>query len=153
MKRYWVIAPYDSTQTQIFNKAWEYDLKNGTIAVGWKDLGDVSKMSEAELKSKFEKVYDKDYVERMLTRDCNSIWKFYHQISLEDIIIARRGTKKILGIGTVIGTAFYNEEKGKERVGDLTGNTYFYPNFGHFSEFIYQNIGCNLLGKWGRKCS
>jgi hypothetical protein len=24
---------------------------------------------------------------------------------------------------------------------------------GHFSEFIYQNIGCNLLGKWGRKCS
>ena len=22
-----------------------------------------------------------------------------------------------------------------------------------FSEFIYQNIGCNLLGKWGRKCS
>jgi len=23
---------------------------------------------------------------------------------------------------------------------------------GHFSEFIYQNIGCNLLGKCGRKC-
>jgi len=24
---------------------------------------------------------------------------------------------------------------------------------GHISEFIYQNIGCNLLGKWGRECS
>jgi hypothetical protein len=47
MKRYWVIAPYDSTQTQIFNKAWEYDLKNGTIAVGWKDLGDVSERGQA----------------------------------------------------------------------------------------------------------
>jgi hypothetical protein len=23
----------------------------------------------------------------------------------------------------------------------------------HFSEFIFQNIGCNLLGEWGRKCS
>jgi len=27
------------------------------------------------------------------------------------------------------------------------------PGKRHFSEFIYQNIGCNLLGEWGRKCS
>jgi adenine-specific DNA-methyltransferase len=28
-----------------------------------------------------------------------------------------------------------------------------YARSGHFSEFMFQNIGCNLLGEWGRKCS
>jgi len=39
-KRYWVIAPYDSTYSDIFEKAWKYDLTNGTIAIGWDELGD-----------------------------------------------------------------------------------------------------------------
>jgi len=123
MARYWVIAPYDSTKTKIFEKVWEYDLKNGTIAIGWKDLGDVSQMSKSELSLKFREVYG----EKNLTRDCNSIWRFYNGISPGDVIIARRGTKKIIGIGIVTGTAFYDEEKGKERVANLTDH--FYSNF------------------------
>lgn len=35
MTRYWVIAPYDSTRPEVFDKAWAYDLTNGTIALGW----------------------------------------------------------------------------------------------------------------------
>jgi len=124
MRRYWVMAPYDSTQTEIFDKAWEYDLKNGTLAIGWKDLGDISRVGEPELRLKFTEVHGKPN-----TKDINAIWKFYHEISARDVIIARRGRKKIVGIGTVTGTAFYDEEKGKQRVGDPTGNTYFYPNF------------------------
>ncbi|GEM_PF-4474368 len=37
MKRYWVIAAYDSTKTEIFEKVWEYDLRNGTIDIGRKN--------------------------------------------------------------------------------------------------------------------
>ncbi|RLI75827.1 hypothetical protein DRO97_02355 [Archaeoglobales archaeon] len=122
MTRYWVIAPYDSTKTQIFEKVWEYDLNNGTIAVGWSDLGDVSEMSKPELESRYKEVYGE-----INNRDINAIWKFYHEISIGDIIIARRGTKKIIGIGTVTGKPFYSEEKGKERVANLTED--FYPNF------------------------
>lgn len=120
--RYWVIAPYDSTKTQIFEKVWEYDLSNGTIAVGWKELGDVSGMSKSELESKYKEVYGK-----IDNKDINAIWGFYHEISIGDIIIARKGRKKIIGIGTVISKPFYNEEMGKERVAYLTED--FYPNF------------------------
>jgi len=124
-KRYWVIAPYDSAQAETFSKAWEYDLTNRTIAIGWNELGDISKLSQSELKSKCVEIYDK---RPNPTRVCNKIWRFYHEISREDIIIARRGRKSIVGIGEVKGRAFYDNEKGKQRVGDSTGNTYFYPN-------------------------
>lgn len=125
MGKYWVIAPYDSTKTQIFERVWQYDLKNGTIAIGWKDLRDVSQIrSKDELRQKYMEVYGD---EKNLTKDCNSIWNFYNEISPEDVIIARRGTKKIMGIGTVTGPAFYDEGKGKERVANLTDD--FYSNF------------------------
>lgn len=49
---------------------------------------------------------------------------FYHEISPGDIVITRRGTKRIIGIGTVIGSPFYDEQKGRERVGYLTEEAY-----------------------------
>lgn len=55
------------------------------------------------------------------------MWNFSHNIKEGDVIIARRGTKKIAGIGTVIKTEFYNEKMGLERVGKLTDD--FYSNF------------------------
>ena len=61
------------------------------------------------------------------TRDVNTLWKFYHAIAVGDRIIARRGTKTIVGVGTVIKPAFYDENKGKERVDHQT--VYYYPNF------------------------
>jgi hypothetical protein len=56
------------------------------------------------------------------------IWSFYHEIKPGDIIIARKGRKKIVGIGTVIGMPFYDKEKGIERVGN-SDIYYYYPNF------------------------
>jgi len=122
MVRYWVIAPYDSRQGEIFDKAWEYDLREGTIAVGWSKLKNISDMTKPELKSKFEEIYSKE-----ITRDINTLWRFFHEISPNDIIIARRGTKRIIGIGRVIAAAFYNVDDGKERVAHSTEK--YYSNF------------------------
>ena len=128
MERYWVITPYDSTQPQIFERAWEYDLANGTIAVGWKDLGDISEIKEkSELESKYREVRGDDVAQSAITRDVNAIWRFHHEISPGDVVIARRGTKKIIGIGTVIGSPFYDEDKGRERVAGLP--EHFYSRF------------------------
>lgn len=59
-----------------------------------------------------------------MTRDVNSLWAFRHEVSRGDVVIARRGTKRIIGIGTVVGYPFYDEEKGRERVAHLTENCY-----------------------------
>jgi restriction system protein len=126
VKKYWVIAPYDSSKPDAFEKAWEYDLANGTIAVGWKELGDVSKLSRPELEAKYQTIYPKA-PRNIVSLELNELWAFFHEVSLGDIVIARRGMKKIVGIGTVVGNAFHDDQKGQERVSPLKDR--YYPNF------------------------
>jgi len=126
VKRYWVIAPCDSTKKEVFEKAWEYDLQNGTIAVGWKELGDVSKLDRSELEAKYRDAHP-EAARNIVSLEVNELWAFFHEVSPGDVVIARRGIKKIAGIGTVIGTAYHDDNKGKERVDHLT--EHYYPNF------------------------
>jgi len=131
MSRYWVVAPYfadiTSPNSVIFDRVWSYDLNHSTIAIGWNSLEDVSILSKPELGL----VYRKKYPDSSLSHTTlvvNMIWSFYHEIKPGDIIIARKGRKIIVGIGTVTGMPFYDKEKGIKRVGN--SNIYYdYPNF------------------------
>jgi len=58
--------------------------------------------------------------------DVRSMWNFWHEIQVGDIVMARKGTKRLAAVGTVTKTAFYDPEKGKDRVG---GSGDYYPNF------------------------
>jgi hypothetical protein len=49
MPRYWVIAPVESKPSDLFEKVWQFDLANNLISIGWKQLGDVSKMNREQL--------------------------------------------------------------------------------------------------------
>lgn len=120
--RYWVIAPYDSVKTNIWEKVWEFDLSEGTIAIGW-ELGDISKYDETKLREEIEKHYS-DKNKGFKTWSFNSLWNFYHNIQIDDIIIARKGTKRIAAIGTVTHTAFYDKEMGYKRVAELHYDSY-----------------------------
>jgi hypothetical protein len=128
MKRYWVIAPYNSTIPEVFDKVWEYDFTNGTIAVGWRELRNTSHLGEkSELESRYRKVYGDSVSKSTCTRDVNALWRFYHEVSPGDMVIARRGTKRIIGVGTVTGSPFYDENRGIERVAHLIED--YYSNF------------------------
>lgn len=124
--RYWVIAPCDSQRQAIFDKAWEYDKQNGTIAIGWRGLGDISKVSRDELNQAYQRTYGPEAATSE-TRTCNLLWRFFHEILPGDRVIARRGRKRIVGIGTVTGSAFYDEAKAIDRVDRLSDH--WYPNF------------------------
>lgn len=124
--RYWVIAPYNSARMEIWNKVWEYDLSKGVIAIGWRELGDVSLCNEAQLRDITEQKYQ-DKNKAWKTWTFNSMWNFWHSIQIGDIILARKGRKCISGIGEVTQPAFYDEEMGYERVEKLTQD--FYSNF------------------------
>ena len=123
MTRYWVIAPYDSTNSKVWDRVWLYDLTNGVIAIGWRELGDTSACDEKGLKALIDSKYgDKNTGWR--TWSFNSMWRFWHEIKAGDVIIARKGTKRIAGIGIVTRTAFYDSSIGYERVGRLTDDYY-----------------------------
>lgn len=122
MEKYWVITPYHSNKPDIFDSAWDYDLKNGTIAVGWHQLGNVLKLTNEELKNKFISIYGDDS-----PKNRNSLWKFCHEINKGDVLIVKRGLYKLIGIGKVLGKAYYDEKKGKERIGHKSEN--YFPYF------------------------
>lgn len=106
MPRYWVIAPVESKPPELFDKVWQFDLANNLISIGWKQLGDVSKISRAELSEAVATTYpDKPPATKGLY--ANMIWAFYHDIAPGDFVIARRGRKTLAAVGKVSQAAFY----------------------------------------------
>ncbi|MCF6155736.1 MAG: DUF1016 family protein [Candidatus Brocadia sp.] len=106
MSCYWVIAPVESNPPELFDKVWQFDLANNLISIGWKMLGDVSKMRKEELSEAVTSTYpDKPPATKSLY--ANMIWAFYHEICPGDLIIARRGRKTLTAIGKVTRSAFY----------------------------------------------
>lgn len=125
-KRYWIIAPYKSEKKDIFDCAWKFDLENNTIAIGY-DIGmDLSGLKQDELRKKMKKEWT-GYTEYQYKCYFRVLWSFWHEIKNGDIVIARRGVKKIIGIGEVEKTAFYDVELGKRRVHLDTDE--YYPSF------------------------
>jgi restriction system protein len=107
MPRYWVIAPVESKPAELFDRVWQFDIANNLISIGWKELGDVSKMSREELSQAVTQTYkDKPPATKALI--ANMFWAFYHEIGLGDFIIARRGRKTLARVGRVSRSAFYS---------------------------------------------
>jgi len=70
-------------------------------------LGDISSLDETALLSAIERTYPNSPRRQLF----NMLWNFYHSIKPGDIIIARRGTKKIASVGTVTRKAYYEQAK------------------------------------------
>ena len=110
MARYWVIAPIQSNDSNLFDKVWQFDLANNVISIGWYELGDVTKMTHDMLADAVASKYpDKPPQTKGLFVDM--LWGFYHEATPGDFVIARRGRKTLAAIGKVTRTAFYTPGK------------------------------------------
>ncbi len=126
MTRYWVIAPYEATLPEIFEKVWQFDLANGVISIGWSELGDISNYEKEKLRVACEEKYP-NTISASITRIVNMLWNFYREMKENDIVIARRGTKKLAAVGTVKGTAYFSQTKNTELT--TTNPENFHHNF------------------------
>ena len=81
-------------------------------AIGWSEVGDPTSQSDEELRAKLAPL-EPNYVSGAF----NILRRFYHEITPGDLVVARRGTKKLVGIGTVTKRAFYDPAMGQQRVG------------------------------------
>ncbi|MGD0518241.1 MAG: PDDEXK nuclease domain-containing protein [Thermoguttaceae bacterium] len=106
MPRYWVIAPVESKDSDLFEKIWKFDFENNLISIGWSQVGDVSKLNKDELLEKISLVYpDKPKGTKGLF--ANMILTFYKDIAPGDFVLARRGQKILVAVGKVIKSAEY----------------------------------------------
>ncbi len=125
--RYWIISPFDSKKPEIFNHSWNFDLENGLIAISWSELGNPSIYKNInDLELKLRETYNNQ--RKPYKRIATAIWDFYFTIKPGDIVLARKGLTRIIGIGRVKkGTkSFYNKELGIERANNEID---YCPNF------------------------
>lgn len=113
MPNYWIIAPYDATQAETWEKVWQFDLQNNVISIGWGTLGEISNYDEDQLKAAIANTFP-DKTSATQTRCFNMIWNFFHTIKPGDIVIARKGRKFIAAVGTVLKSAYFDSAKNIE---------------------------------------
>jgi tetratricopeptide (TPR) repeat protein len=125
--KYWIVAPwFGDDKLQTFQQVWNYDKENHTFAVGWNKMGNVSNLSRDQMITRAKKNYPR-YKERSRLSIVNSLWKFYREIQVGDIVIARWGRKDIVGIGRVTKKAYYDPQKGSARTPQ--DDSYVFRNF------------------------
>ena len=98
--RYWKIAPGRN------GVGWSEWKRLGIASIGWPDLGDISGISEAEFLSQSQAAYGSD---KRLSGPYQ-VW-ILRSIRPGDRVIANKGTRAVLGVGTV--TASYQYRPGE----------------------------------------
>lgn len=118
--RYWIYSPYE---------AWEEQVKNGIMTIGRDYLGDPTLY---ETKAELQSAMQDCGTERYTTTYRNAaleIWQFVHEIKPGDIIIAKKGTKSVIGRGIVTSEFIYDETKPAEY------RYFHYVNWTHTGEW------------------
>lgn len=118
MPKYWVMAPAEyapkGAVAEFFWNCWDYDLANGVISIGW-DLGEKPDSREhlCSLWEEYalpewrrtrqgEQYESKPHGLRMLER-------FWFDIEPGDMVIARAGITRYVGVGEFQEESFYDE--------------------------------------------
>ncbi len=98
--KFWKIAPGENA------KFWDLCLEHGNIAIGWTDIGDISKVrSQSEFNNRCEMLVQKD-PNKYKKAGMNKVWTF-SKIKVGDKIVANNGVKKVIGVGTVTKSYYY----------------------------------------------
>ncbi|QDU36236.1 hypothetical protein Mal4_05200 [Maioricimonas rarisocia] len=129
MTRYWVIAPCDARDPELWDSVWQYDLDNSIISIGWSIVGDVSSASVEQIRERLLKEWP-DYAPAAATYAARTLYRFYHEILPGDIVVARWGLNWIAGVGTVSGSPTYDPGRLRGIFSDVGEDraTYSYPN-------------------------
>ena len=106
-EKYWLFAP-----GRIASK-WEEFYNLGIMAIGWDELGDLSKFATKELLTQqLQKIED---TEGSKKNDATACWEFLTVMKEGDIVIAKKGNTEYIGWGVVSSKHFFDEKRTEYR--------------------------------------
>lgn len=99
----WLIAPGDNAFL------WDEFYENGTVGIGWDELGDLRNYKEkGEIAEKQKELYDPDSSQVNNSLAC---FQFANAMQIGDIIITKKGTSKYLGWGIVSSDYYFDNAR------------------------------------------
>lgn len=103
-KRYWIYTPGNN------GDKWYEFYEQGIMAIGWNELGDLSQFStKDEVEVELRRLSGQNEIKK--TNDALANWQFKHEISIGDVIIAKKGQTVLLGYGEVSSDFQYDPDK------------------------------------------
>lgn len=104
-RRYWLYSPGEQA------KFWDSFYKDGIMGIGWDDLGDLYQYNSKEaIKAVMKQNYGED---KSYKNDGHALWQFVHEMSVGDIIFAKRGMGTIVGRGIVESDYVYDKNRNE----------------------------------------
>ncbi len=89
----------------------------GIVAVGWNDVGDLSKIkSSTEIKERLKDIYAENYedVPRGVDSDAGTLWRFVREIASGGVVFTPDAKGKRYYVGKIRSGYFYEEEQEKD---------------------------------------
>lgn len=100
-RKYWLYAPGENAFK------WEEFYKEGVMALGWDQLGDISQYSSKdEIRSKLQAIEKTDGSKK---NDTTANYDFVHNMSVGDYVFVKKGLHQLVGLG-IVDTSFYFDE-------------------------------------------
>ena len=98
--QYWLYAPGHG------GEKWEEFYKQGIMAIGWGEIGDLSQFTDKnQMKAKMKETYDPN---RPYKNDAHATWQFAKEIKVGDVIFVKKGMHQIIGRGVVESDYIYD---------------------------------------------
>lgn len=105
-RHYWLIAPGENA------KFWEDWTKSGVATIGWSFLGDLKDQERAAIQTAIDAEAGDG---KAHTNNSLCCWQFSHEMAFGDVIIAKRGTGELLGLGFVDGDYSFGDACGNHK--------------------------------------
>lgn len=139
-RRVWLYKPGEQ------GSKWGLMYKRGLMGIGWRKLGDLSNyknLDEENFKEEIKSKLDENYPigkESSRKNTLKALYEFANKIKIGDMVLAMKGTTKILGYGEVKSDYFYDTSKDSDTI----------DKFCSFREVEWTKKELDT-GKWGRK--
>jgi hypothetical protein len=106
-RKYWLYAPGENANM------WEEFLQDGTMGLGWDNLGDLNEYAtKGDIATRLKELSDNDSSK---ANDATANFDFKENISIGDIIIAKKGRNAYLGYGFVTSDYYYDHAASSYR--------------------------------------
>ena len=128
MPNYWVMAPFDSDKAKQFDQIWKYDCSHNVISIGW-DVGPFDSPDELEnrLQAKVAEQVRLGH-KPWGPHGLRQLKRFWYEVSEGDLIIARQGLSKVVGLAKVKSSAYYNADMAKDQAGSFCKDHAYFRN-------------------------
>ncbi|MEC4077531.1 MULTISPECIES: McrB family protein [Myroides] len=100
---YWLYQPGENA------RLWNEFYEKSIIGLGWDDLGDLSLyQSKDDVVKELQAIYQ---TESSKKNDATANWDFFQNMQIGDIVLIKKGKRKLLGYGEILSDYIFDAER------------------------------------------